>query len=127
MAKAAVEVLEDAGYRVIVPREAALLRPAALRLRHARSARSASCCEILDALRPADRAGIAVVGLEPSCVAVFRDELTNLLPARRGRAAALPRRRYMLERVPRQKRRTTSRRNCTARRSCTSIATTVRC
>ena len=35
-AKAAVEVLEDAGFQVIVPRQVALLRPAALRLRHAR-------------------------------------------------------------------------------------------
>ncbi len=36
-AQAAVEVLEDAGFHVIDSRGAALLRPAALRLRHARS------------------------------------------------------------------------------------------
>ena len=35
--------------------------------------------QILDALRPAIRAGIPVVGLEPSCVSVFRDEMPNLL------------------------------------------------
>jgi len=37
-------------------------------------------CQILDALRAEIRAGVPVVGLEPSCVAVFRDELPNLFP-----------------------------------------------
>ena len=36
--------------------------------------------EILNTLRPQIQAGVPVVGLEPSCVAVFRDELTNLFP-----------------------------------------------
>jgi Fe-S oxidoreductase len=36
--------------------------------------------QILDALRPHIREGVPIVGLEPSCVAVFRDELTNLFP-----------------------------------------------
>jgi Fe-S oxidoreductase len=36
--------------------------------------------EVMDALRPAIRGGIPVVGLEPSCVSVFRDELRNLFP-----------------------------------------------
>ncbi|HSL84217.1 MAG TPA: heterodisulfide reductase-related iron-sulfur binding cluster, partial [Thermoanaerobaculia bacterium] len=35
--------------------------------------------QILDALRDDVRAGVPVVGLEPSCVATFRDELPNLL------------------------------------------------
>jgi Fe-S oxidoreductase len=35
---------------------------------------------VLDALGPEIRAGVPVVGLEPSCVAVFRDELPNLFP-----------------------------------------------
>jgi len=35
---------------------------------------------ILRALRTEIRAGVRVVGLEPSCVSVFRDELTNMLP-----------------------------------------------
>jgi Fe-S oxidoreductase len=34
---------------------------------------------MLDQLRPQIRAGIPVVGVEPSCVAAFRDELPNLL------------------------------------------------
>jgi Fe-S oxidoreductase len=36
--------------------------------------------EILEALRPQIRAGIPLVGLEPSCTAAFRDELLNLYP-----------------------------------------------
>lgn len=35
---------------------------------------------ILDQLRPQIQAGIPLVGLEPSCLTVFRDELTNLFP-----------------------------------------------
>ncbi len=78
-AQAAVEVLEAAGFQVLVP-------PVSL------------CCgrplydygmltlakkllvRILDTLRPQVRAGVCVVGLEPSCVSVFRDELVNMLP-----------------------------------------------
>ena len=36
--------------------------------------------EILDALRPEIESSTPVVGLEPSCVAVFRDEMMNLFP-----------------------------------------------
>ncbi|MGH9144825.1 MAG: (Fe-S)-binding protein, partial [Vicinamibacterales bacterium] len=36
--------------------------------------------DILHTLAPAIAAGTPVVGLEPSCVAVFRDELTQLFP-----------------------------------------------
>jgi Fe-S oxidoreductase len=35
--------------------------------------------EVLDALRPQIRGGTCLVGLEPSCVSVFRDEMVNLL------------------------------------------------
>jgi len=35
---------------------------------------------IVAALRPQIQAGVPLVGLEPSCVAVFRDELLELLP-----------------------------------------------
>jgi Fe-S oxidoreductase len=35
---------------------------------------------LLDVLRPWIRQGVPVVGVEPSCVAVFRDELVGLLP-----------------------------------------------
>ncbi len=79
VAAAAVEVLEAAGWRVLVPKQSL-------------------CCgrplydfgmldlaekllgEILENLRPHIQAGTPIVGLEPSCVAVFRDEMPELLP-----------------------------------------------
>lgn len=76
---AAVEVLEAAGYQVIVPQQTlccgrplydyGFLDQAKHLLR-----------QTLDALGPQIEAGIPVVGLEPSCAAVFRDELKNLFP-----------------------------------------------
>jgi len=77
--RAAVEVLEAAGCAVELPRGAlccgrplydfGMLKQARRRLE-----------QILDRLRPEIRAGVPVVGLEPSCVEVFRDELVNMLP-----------------------------------------------
>lgn len=76
---AGVEVLEDAGFDVAIPSatlccgrplyDYGMLDLAKRQLR-----------QILDALRPEIAAGTPVVGLEPSCVAVFRDELVNLFP-----------------------------------------------
>ncbi|MGN6359454.1 MAG: FAD-binding and (Fe-S)-binding domain-containing protein [Thermomicrobiales bacterium] len=78
-AQAAVEALEAGGYHVEIPQVAlccgrplydwGMLDLARRQLR-----------QILTALRPAIAAGVPVVGLEPSCVAVFRDELLNLFP-----------------------------------------------
>ena len=78
-AKAAVEVLEAAGFQVLIPRTSlccgrplydyGMLKQAKKMLEG-----------ILRALRTELRAGMRVVGLEPSCVSVFRDELTNMLP-----------------------------------------------
>jgi FAD/FMN-containing dehydrogenase/Fe-S oxidoreductase len=93
-AMAAAEVLEAAGFQVIVPRAnlccgrplydfGMLDRAEALLLR------------ILDELSPEIEAGVPVVGLEPSCVAVFRDELLNLFPHDQ-RAQALARQTYLL-------------------------------
>jgi FAD/FMN-containing dehydrogenase/Fe-S oxidoreductase len=76
---AAVEVLEAAGYQVIIPQQSLCCgRPLydygfldqAERL----------LLQVLDTLRPQIEAGVPVVGLEPSCVSVFRDELKNILP-----------------------------------------------
>jgi FAD/FMN-containing dehydrogenase/Fe-S oxidoreductase len=78
-AQAAVEVLEAAGRRVVVP-EAPLCCGRPLydygMLRLARR----QLLQILDALREEIRAGTPLVGLEPSCLAVFRDELGQQLP-----------------------------------------------
>jgi Fe-S oxidoreductase len=78
-ARAAVEVLESAGFQVTVPWEHlccgrplydyGMLDQARRQLR-----------EILDTLREEIREGIPIIGLEPSCVAVFRDEMLNLFP-----------------------------------------------
>ncbi|MBX5491923.1 MAG: FAD-binding oxidoreductase [Chloroflexi bacterium] len=78
-ARAALEVLQAAGWQVVVPPQALCCgRPLYdygmldLAKRHLR--------QILAVLRPHIRAGVPVVGLEPSCVSVFRDELVNLYP-----------------------------------------------
>jgi len=78
-AKAAVGVLESAGYQVVVPPQSlccgrplydyGMLDQAERQLRH-----------ILDTLRPEIEAGTPIIGLEPTCVAVFRDELHGLMP-----------------------------------------------
>jgi FAD/FMN-containing dehydrogenase/Fe-S oxidoreductase len=78
-ARAAVTVLEAAGFGVEIPsRPLCCGRPlydyGMLDLARAWLAR------ILEVLRPSIRAGVPVVGLEPSCVAVFRDELLGLFP-----------------------------------------------
>ena len=77
--KATVEVLEATGHRVFVPRRSlccgrplydyGMLDTAKRLLR-----------QTIAALRTPIRAGVPVVGMEPSCVAVFRDELPNLFP-----------------------------------------------
>ena len=78
-AKATVEVLEAAGYRVIVPQEALCCgRPlfdyGMLDMAEAFFAR------LVEGLAPYVREGIKVVGVEPSCIAAFRDELPNMMP-----------------------------------------------
>jgi FAD/FMN-containing dehydrogenase/Fe-S oxidoreductase len=76
---AAVEVLEGAGLSVSLP-EAHLCCGRPLYdygiLFHARRYAERA----IDVLRDEIRAGTPVVGLEPSCVAVFRDDLLKLLP-----------------------------------------------
>jgi len=77
VAIAAVEVLERAGFRVIVPRQhlccgrplydQGMLDRAKVRLQ-----------EVMDVLDPFVAVGIPIVGLEPSCILTFRDELPSL-------------------------------------------------
>jgi FAD/FMN-containing dehydrogenase/Fe-S oxidoreductase len=76
---AAVEVLEAAGFQVRLPNrhiccgrplyDFGMLDQAKRQLQ-----------QILSDMRPAIDSGIPVVGLEPACVAVFRDEMVNLFP-----------------------------------------------
>ncbi|HKR99407.1 MAG TPA: heterodisulfide reductase-related iron-sulfur binding cluster, partial [Candidatus Dormibacteraeota bacterium] len=79
VAVAATEVLEAAGCQVALPsRSVCCGRPLydygmlwlARRLLH----------QVLDAVREEIRAGTPVIVLEPSCAAVFRNELVNMLP-----------------------------------------------
>ena len=77
--KAAVEVLEAAGFQVVVP-TASLCCGRPLYDFGMLDTAKGLLREILDALRPEIEASTPVVGLEPSCVAVFRDELINLFP-----------------------------------------------
>jgi FAD/FMN-containing dehydrogenase/Fe-S oxidoreductase len=93
-AKAAVEVLEAAGFQVIVP-QANLCCGRPLYDFGMLDRAKKLLLQILNALAPQIEAGIPVVGLEPSCVAVFRDELLNLFPNDQ-RAQTLSRQTFLL-------------------------------
>ena len=93
-ARAAVEVLETAGFRVLVP-QANLCCGRPLYDFGMLDRAESLLLEILDQLEPEIEAGIPVVGLEPSCVAVFRDELVNLFP-HDARARALSKQTFLL-------------------------------
>jgi len=100
-ARAAVEVLETAGFRVLVP-QANLCCGRPLYDFGMLDRAEHLLLEILDQLEPEIEAGIPVIGLEPSCVAVFRDELTNLLP-HDARAQALSKQTFLLSEFLEQK------------------------
>jgi FAD/FMN-containing dehydrogenase/Fe-S oxidoreductase len=95
VAIAAVEVLERAGFRVIVPRDhlccgrplydQGMLDRAKARLR-----------DVMEVLDPFVAVGIPIVGLEPSCILTFRDELPSLFPDD-ARAAALASNSFLLD------------------------------
>jgi len=93
-ARAAVEVLEAAGYRVVVP-QAHLCCGRPLYDFGMLDRAQSLLLEILDYLEPEIEAGIPIVGLEPSCIAVFRDELVNLFPHDQ-RARALSKQTFLL-------------------------------
>ena len=78
LAQAAVEVLEHAGYQVIIP-EAMLCCGRPLYDFGMLDRAKSQLKEILGALKAHIATGTPLVGLEPSCVSVFRDEMTNLL------------------------------------------------
>jgi Fe-S oxidoreductase len=78
-ARAAVEVLEAAGFQVLVPRQALCCGRPLYDYGMLRLARY-QLLRILRGLRREIRAGLPIVVLEPSCASVFRDELRELLP-----------------------------------------------
>jgi FAD/FMN-containing dehydrogenase/Fe-S oxidoreductase len=82
-AKAAVEVLEHAGFEVAIPAKPLCCGRPLYDYGNLDQAERA-LHEIIDVLGPYLKAGVPIVGLEPSCVAVFRDELPNLLPDDEG-------------------------------------------
>ncbi len=76
--EAAVDVLESGGYEVVFPPGKLCCGRPLYDWGFLDMARR-QLLEILDALGDEIMAGTPVVGLEPSCTAVFRDELVNML------------------------------------------------
>lgn len=80
IAISAVRVLEDAGFRVAVPG-----KPVCCGLTWISTGQLTVAEKVLrrtlDALRPYLEAGTPVIGLEPSCTAVFRADAPELMPA----------------------------------------------
>ena len=111
-ARAATDVLEAAGFRVVVPR-ANLCCGRPLYDFGMLDRAESLLLDILDELQPEIEAEVPIVGLEPSCIAVFRDELLNLFP-HDERARALSKQTFLLseflertntaEKLPRLKR-----------------------
>ncbi len=78
IAKAAVEVLEHAGYQVRIPQQSLCCGRPLYDFGMLDKAK-ATLEQTLAVLRSDIAAGTPIIGLEPSCVSVFRDEMTNLL------------------------------------------------
>ena len=76
---AGVEALEAAGWRVIMPDQHVCCGRPLYDYGFLDSAQR-YLRRVLDVLRPYLRAGVPVVGMEPSCLAVFKDELRRMLP-----------------------------------------------
>jgi FAD/FMN-containing dehydrogenase/Fe-S oxidoreductase len=93
-AKAAVEVLEAAGFDVAIPR-AHLCCGRPLYDVGMLDRAKGLLLQIMDELLPEIEAATPIVVLEPSCAAVFRDELTNLFP-KDERAQALSKQVFLL-------------------------------
>jgi FAD/FMN-containing dehydrogenase/Fe-S oxidoreductase len=77
-AQAAVEVLEEAGFCVQTPMQDVCCGRPLYDYGFLNMAKR-WLLDIVEKLRPAIHAGVPIVVLEPSCWAVFRDELTNML------------------------------------------------
>jgi Fe-S oxidoreductase/FAD/FMN-containing dehydrogenase len=93
-AKAAVEVLEAAGFAVTVPRAHLCCGRPLYDVGMLDRAKSL-LLQIMEELLPEIESATPIVVLEPSCAAVFRDELTNLFP-NDDRAQALSKQVFLL-------------------------------
>ncbi len=93
-AKAAVEVLEAAGFHVLIP-QATLCCGRPLYDFGMLDRAKRLLLKTLDTLSPEIDADVPVVVLEPSCAAVFRDEMINLFPED-DRAQRLSRQTFLL-------------------------------
>ena len=93
-AKAVVEVLEAAGFGVLLPKTTLCCGRPLYDWGMLDRAKSL-LLQILDVLEPAIENEIPLVVLEPSCAAVFRDELLNLFP-HDERAQCLSRQTFLL-------------------------------
>ena len=78
-ALAAAAVLQRLGYAVTIPRKRVCCGRPLYDWGFLSTAKKV-LRETLDVLRPELDEGLPVIGLEPSCVSVFRDELLNLFP-----------------------------------------------
>ncbi|MFY1636782.1 FAD-binding and (Fe-S)-binding domain-containing protein [Solwaraspora sp. WMMB335] len=79
VADAAVQVLESAGWRVVVPQAPVCCGLTWISTGQLGMAKRA-LRRTVAVLRPYLRAGTLILGLEPSCTAVFRDDAANLFP-----------------------------------------------
>ncbi|HEX3326343.1 MAG TPA: FAD-linked oxidase C-terminal domain-containing protein [Actinomycetota bacterium] len=79
VAKAAVEVLEAADYEVTIP-EASLCCGRPLYDYGMLTLARRSLRQVLRALQKDIQDGVPLIGLEPSCVSVFKDEMLAILP-----------------------------------------------
>ena len=93
-AKAAVEVLEAAGFEVSVPSAHLCCGRPLYDVGMLDRAKSL-LLQIMDELLPEIESATPIVVLEPSCASVFRDELTNLFP-KDERAQALSKQVFLL-------------------------------
>ncbi len=76
---ACVEAIENAGWQVVIPQGHLCCGRPLYDYGFLDTARG-YLHGVLDALRAEIRAGTPIVGMEPSCLAVFKDELVKMLP-----------------------------------------------
>lgn len=92
---AATEVLEAAGFEVILPGHACCGRPMISKGLVHKARRAAR--QTVERLFPLAEQGLPIIGLEPSCLLTLRDEYYYLLPGDRPRVKLIAEQSYMFE------------------------------